>query len=145
MGIDSARWEEPKTGLPPQIGHQEGIPPQWSPKSPHVYLHPGTQSVCPRFPPALELTGKRSRILNGGVDQDIGNLVGALLWSQRGRGDSKHYVWHGGAFNPLELGRICHEDALHLVGVESSVAQVRNYYCSARAPLLLLLLLVFFF
>ena len=46
MGIDSARREEPKTGLPPQIGHQEGIPPQWSPKSPYVYLQYTTQSVA---------------------------------------------------------------------------------------------------
>ena len=57
MGIDSARWEEPKTGLPAQIGHQEGIPAQQSPKSPYVYLQYTTQSVCPHIPPARATAG----------------------------------------------------------------------------------------
>ena len=59
MGIDSARWEEPKTGLPVQIGHQEGIPVQWSPKSPYMYLQYTTQSVCPHIPPGSGYRGAR--------------------------------------------------------------------------------------
>ena len=54
MGIDSARWEEPKTGLPLEIGDKEGIPLDQSPKSPYVYLQYTTQSVCPHTPPEHE-------------------------------------------------------------------------------------------
>ena len=48
---NSARREEPKTGLPLEIGDKEGIPLDQSPKSPYVYLQYTTQSVCPHIPP----------------------------------------------------------------------------------------------
>ena len=93
MGIDSARREEPKTGLPAQIGHQEGIPAQWSPKSPYVYLQYTTQSVCPHIPPGAALLAKQPKpraVQNGKLEEGVPPLLESRL--QTGRNASSSFV-----------------------------------------------------
>ena len=54
MGIDSARWNESKSGLLTQIGHEKGIPTNKPPNFPHVYLvQCTTQSIFPRPGPGV--------------------------------------------------------------------------------------------